>query len=112
MEKFPSLNTAGKYIGKNWCEWKENFLYFLQKEDPTERYKKQWTIILLKLIDPFVNNHIRIKIQAYKYLSYENNPTKDLELLLRDLDVYFIFGTREKQREENIDKYVDELMVS
>lgn len=40
MQNFPLL-SAGNSVGRNWYEWKQKCLSFLQKEDPKELYKKQ-----------------------------------------------------------------------
>lgn len=101
MQNFPPLSGAGNNISRSWCAWKQKFLSFLQKEDAKELYKNQWTVILLMLIGPLGE-------EAYKKNVHQ---TKDLGIVLRELDIYFIFGLRKKQSNESIDKYVDSLMV-
>lgn len=102
MRNFPPL-SAGNSVSRNWLMWKQKFLSFLQKEDSQKLYKNQWTIILLMLIGPLG--------EEYKNQS-QNAQTKDLETVLRELDIHFIFGHRKKQNSESIDNYVDNLMVS
>jgi len=105
MHNFPPLSATGNNVGRNWCAWKQKFLSFLQKEDAKELYKHHWTIILLMLVGP-------IGEEAFKNLSQNAHRTKDLGTVLRELDIYFIFGLRKKQNVESIDKYIDNLMVS
>lgn len=50
--------------------------------------------------------------EAYNNLSQNAHQTKDLATILRELDIHFIFGLRKKQNSENIDTYVDNLMVN
>ncbi|XP_039310965.1 uncharacterized protein LOC105200665 isoform X7 [Solenopsis invicta] len=106
MQNFPPLNATGNNIGRTWCTWKQKFLSFLQKEDPKELYKNQWTIILLMLIGPLGE-------EAYKNLpqTQDKIQTKDLKVVLRELDIHFIFGVRLKQINESIEKYIDSLML-
>ncbi|XP_024870375.1 uncharacterized protein LOC112453704 isoform X1 [Temnothorax curvispinosus] len=104
MDNFPSLSATGNSVSRNWCAWKQKFLSFLQKEDAKELYKNQWTVILLMLIGPLGE-------AAYKNLSQNAHQTKDLATVLRELDIHFIFGLKKKQNSENIDKYVDNLML-
>lgn len=104
MKRIPPLKIVENNTGRNWCAWKQNFFDFLHKEDPEERYKTQWTVIFLYSIGP-------VGEQAYKNLSYENCPTKDLGTLIHALDLHFIFGSRKKQRDENVEKYIDNLML-
>lgn len=62
--------------------------------------------MFLTMIGPFGQ-------RVYKDLSSRNaQRTKDLKVLLSDLDLYFIFGAKQKQRNEDIDHYIDNLMVS
>ncbi|XP_011861891.1 PREDICTED: uncharacterized protein LOC105558681 isoform X2 [Vollenhovia emeryi] len=103
MENFPPL-VAGNNVSRNWYTWKQKFLSFLQKEDAKESYKKQWTVILLMLIGPLGE-------EAYNTLSQTAQRSKDLKIVLRELDIYFIFGIRKRQNGESIDKYVDRLML-
>ncbi|XP_026830439.1 uncharacterized protein LOC105280614 isoform X2 [Ooceraea biroi] len=105
MQDFPPLEATVKNIGRNWWMWKKNFLSFLQKEDPKELYKDQWVTFFLMLIGPLGK-------QAYKDLSSRNaQRTKELKILLSDLDLYFIFGVKNKPTDENIDRYIDSLML-
>ncbi|XP_012059149.1 PREDICTED: uncharacterized protein LOC105622340 [Atta cephalotes] len=105
MQNFPPLNvTEQRNVGRSWCAWKQNFLSFLQKEDAKEIYKNQWTIILLMLIGPDGK-------KVYKNL-FPNTQTKDLGTVLLKLDMFFIFGFKEKQKSESIDQYIDCLMLA
>ncbi|XP_070164912.1 uncharacterized protein [Polyergus mexicanus] len=105
MRNFPQLNDTKKNIGRSWCEWKQNFLSFLQKEDANELYKNQWTVILLMLIGPLGE-------QAYKdFPSCNVSQMEDLETLLCYFDLYFIFGLRKRKKDENIENYIDSLML-
>jgi len=104
MHNFPPLSATGNNVGRNWCVWKQKFLSFLEKEDAKELYKHRWTIILSMLIGP-------VGEEAFKNLSQNARQTKDLGTVLRELDIYFIFGLRKKQNIESIDKYIDSLMV-
>ncbi|XP_028045578.1 uncharacterized protein LOC105829518 [Monomorium pharaonis] len=108
MQNFPPLTVRGNNIGRTWCAWKQKFLSFLQKEDSKELYKSQWTVILLMLIGP-------VGEKAYKNLpqnkAIDQNQTKDLETVLRELDLHFIFGLRKKQDNESIDNYIDSLTL-
>ncbi|XP_011699935.1 PREDICTED: uncharacterized protein LOC105457141 isoform X1 [Wasmannia auropunctata] len=104
MQNFPPLSVTKNNIGRSWCAWKQKFLSFLQKEDSKEIYKNQWTVILLMLIGPLGE-------EAYKNFSQNAQQTKDLKTVLRELDIYFIFGLRKKQNSESIDKYIDSLML-
>ncbi|KAL6263294.1 hypothetical protein P5V15_006092 [Pogonomyrmex californicus] len=48
--------------------------------------------------------------EAYKNLFPSVHEVKDLETVLFQLDIHFIFGSRKKQNNENVDKYIDNLM--
>ncbi|XP_029675249.1 uncharacterized protein LOC115242844 isoform X1 [Formica exsecta] len=105
MRNFPPLNDKKKNIGRSWCEWKQNFLSFLQNEDANELYKNQWPVILLMLIGPLGE-------QAYKdFPSCNALQMEDLETLLCYFDLYFIFGHRKRKKDENIENYIDSLML-
>lgn len=96
-----------KNFAKSWCTWKEDFISLLKKRDPKELYKNQWTTVLLMLIGP-------IGEVAYNYISSRNiseNEIKDFGTILRDLDLYFIFGSKKRQIGQNIDEYIDSLTV-
>ncbi|XP_018371619.1 PREDICTED: uncharacterized protein LOC108766689 isoform X2 [Trachymyrmex cornetzi] len=97
--------TVQRNVGRNWCAWKQNFLSFLQKEDAKEMYKNQWTVILLMLIGPDGE-------EVYKRLFQNAHQIKDLEIVLLKLDIFFIFGLKEKQESESIDLYIDCLMLA
>lgn len=106
MQNFPPLSDTKKNIGRSWCAWKQDFLSFLQKEDSNEIYKTQWTVILLMLIGPLGE-------QAYKdFPSCNASQMQDLKTLLCYFDLYFIFGCRKKKEDENIENYIDNLMVN
>lgn len=101
------LNISSKdTVSRSWCAWKHNFLLLLKKEDINELCKDNWPNLLLMLIGPLGE-------QVYKNLyPIQSVPcTKDLEILLRDLDLYFIFGSKKKHNNESIDIYIDTLMV-
>ncbi|KYM95769.1 hypothetical protein ALC62_13587, partial [Cyphomyrmex costatus] len=102
MQNFPPLDVTGCDIGRNWCAWKQKFLSFLQKEDAKQIYKNQWIVILLMLIGPHGK-------EVYNRL-FQNDNTKELETVLLKLDAFFIFGFKEKQKNESIDQYIDSLM--
>lgn len=106
MQDFPQLKTTGINIGRDWLTWKKHFLSFLQKEDPKELYKDQWVTFFLMLIGPLGE-------QVYKDLSSRDaQRLKDFKTLFSNLDLYFIFGSRKKQKDENVESYIDKLMVS
>lgn len=105
MQNFPPLSITGNSISRSWCEWKQKFLSFLQKENVKELHKNQWTIILLMLVGPLGK-------EAYKNLFQDSQHPKDLGTVLLELDIYFIFELRKRQNNESIDKYIDSLTVS
>lgn len=104
LKDFPPLvGEAEKDLGRNWNVWKLKFLSFLQKE---KVYKKQWIHILWMVIGPAGDQAARtVYLQS-------GSQAQDFKLLLRDLDMYFIFGSRKKQNNESVDQYIDSLTVS
>lgn len=105
MSNFPPLSDTQKNISRSWCAWKQAFLSFLQKEDANEIYKTQWSVILLMVIGPLGE-------QAYKdFPSCNASQVQDLKTLLSYFDLYFIFGSKKKKEDENIENYIDNLML-
>lgn len=105
MRNFPPLSITRNSVSRSWCEWKQKFVSFLQKEDAKELYKNQWTIIFSRLVGSLGE-------EACKNLFQNAQLPKDLGTVLRELDIYFIFGLRKRQNNESIDKYIDSLTVS
>lgn len=103
MQGPPPLSAEGD-SKKNWCSWRSDFVEFLKKEDPTESYKDRWGTFLLLFIGP-------VGQEAYKKLSMDQISDKEnFNVLLKKLDFYFLFGSKQMQRNESISEYVNSLM--
>ncbi|XP_020291489.1 uncharacterized protein LOC109858537 isoform X2 [Pseudomyrmex gracilis] len=103
LKDFPPLvGEPEKDLGKNWNAWRLKLLSFLQNK---KVYTKQRIHILWMVIGP-------AGCQAAKYVyPRSGDQAQDFELLLHDLDVYFIFGSRRKQNNESVDQYIDSLTL-
>ncbi|XP_053976467.1 uncharacterized protein LOC128875129 [Hylaeus volcanicus] len=100
----PAPLKANGNLDKNWCTWRSDFIEFMKVEDPTESYKNRWGTFLLMFIGP-------IGQEAYKKVSLDTSLDKEnFDALLKKLDLYFIFGTKEIQYKGNITDYVNNLM--
>ncbi|XP_076632203.1 uncharacterized protein LOC143347153 [Colletes latitarsis] len=102
--KPPAPLKADGDLGKNWCNWKSDFIKFMEGEDPTESYKDRWGTFLLMFIGP-------IGQDAFKEMSFDSTFDKEnFDALLKKLDLHFIFRTTEKLCKGNISEYVNNLM--
>ncbi|XP_029160508.1 uncharacterized protein LOC114932463 [Nylanderia fulva] len=87
-----------------WFSWKDEFLKYMKSIDQAESNKQDWGIMLLNRMGP-------IGQEIYRTFLSDKNDAKDIDALLKQFDFYCIFGGRRRGDDEDIDEYVNNLMV-
>lgn len=87
-----------------WFSWKNEFLTYMKSIDQTGN-KEKWGIMLLNRLGP--NGQ-----EIYRNFNFDDNQVKeDIDVLLEKFDHYCTFACRKKEKDEDIDMYVNNLKV-
>ncbi|XP_050452390.1 uncharacterized protein LOC126851998 isoform X2 [Cataglyphis hispanica] len=101
----PSKISTKEDFMMQWFSWKNEFLTYMKSIDQAESNKEKWGIMLLNRMGP-VGQEISRSFTFDKEYAEEN-----IDILLKKLDFYCIFGGRKRGDDEDIDKYVNNLTV-
>lgn len=100
----PKISTKNNFMTE-WFSWKNEFLTYMKSIDQTGTNKQIWGIMLLNRMGP-------VGQEIYRGFTFDKDHTEeDIDTLLKKFDFYCIFGGRKKGDDEDIDKYVNDLMV-
>lgn len=99
-----AISTKDDFMTK-WFSWKNEFLTYMKSFDQAEEHKQKWGIMLLNRMGP-------IGQEIYRSFTFNKDHAEtDIDALLKQFDIYCIFGGRRRGDDEDIDEYVNNLMV-
>lgn len=98
------ISTKDEFMTK-WFSWKNEFLTYMKSLDQTEEHKQKWGIMLLNRMGPIGQEIYR------SFIFYEGHVEIDIDALLKQFDIYCMFGGRRRGDDEDIDEYVNNLVV-
>jgi len=100
----PTMSTKNDFMTE-WFSWKNEFLTYMKSIDQTETNKRTWGMMLLNRMGP-------VGQEISRSFTFDKDYTEeDIDTLLKKFDFYCIFGGRKRGDDEDIDKYVNDLMV-
>ena len=101
--KPPRPFTSEDDFFDTWTSWKEEFLMFKAMVNEGSSNKSRWADLMLNLMGPIGRSIFNTFVFSLPVES------KDIDILIKKFDIYFIFSTMKRKSRENVYEYVNDL---